>query len=159
MKRVSGGVPYMENKFLHHFTKALIEFMIISGILVCAFVPFLVFKAAAYYPFINSIALQIIAVLIVSGITSLYILWEIRRIFKTIVNTNPFTIENVSVLRRIALASFVIAVTYIAKCIFWFTLATAIIIIIFAIAGLFCLVLADVFKQAVLYKEENDLTV
>ncbi|MGE4283904.1 MAG: DUF2975 domain-containing protein [Clostridia bacterium] len=150
----------MTNKrTLHYVTKALIDFMFYSGILVCALVPISVYMLAPYSPVIGAMPLRLIAVLLVSGITSVYILSEIRRIFRTLLNTNPFTLENVKILRKIAVASFVISTTYIAKCIFWFTLGTAVIIIIFAIAGLFCLVLADVFKQAVLYKEENDLTV
>lgn len=150
----------MENKkFLYHFTKILIEFMICSGILVCALVPFSVYKLSLYYPFIKSIALPLIIVLMISGIMAIYILWGLRRIFKTIVNANPFNLENVAILRRLSVAAFIISIAFVFKCFFWFTLATVIIVIIFAIAGLFCLVLADVFTQAVLYKEENDLTV
>jgi hypothetical protein len=102
-----------------------------------------------------------IAVLLVSGILSVYILWELRRIFRTLVNreSNPFIASNVSSLRRIAAASAAISITYVLKCLYWFTMATGIIIIIFALAALFCLVLADVFEQAVFYKQENDLTV
>lgn len=147
------------NKLLHNFTKVLIEFMLFSGMLVCAAVPVLVYKAAPYYPFINSIALQLTAVLMISGTTAVYILWKLRGIFKTIIHTNPYTLENSRILQKIAVAAFIIAATFAYKCFFWFTLATVLIIIIFAILGLFCLVLADVFKQAVLYKEENDLTI
>ena len=40
-----------------------------------------------------------------------------------------------------------------------FTPATAVIIIVFSIAGLFCFVLCLVFEQAIRYKQENDLTI
>lgn len=150
----------MENKkFLYHFTKSLIEFMLISGVIVCALVPIMTYKFVPYIPYIKGIELPIIIVLLIAGSMSLYILWGLRRIFNTIVNTNPFNLENVTILRRLSVAAFIISIDFIVKCFFWFTLATAIIVIIFAIAGLFCLVLADVFTQAVLYKEENDLTV
>ena len=36
---------------------------------------------------------------------------------------------------------------------------TVIIIIVFSIAGLFSLVLCQVFEKAIRYKEENDLTI
>ncbi len=39
------------------------------------------------------------------------------------------------------------------------TPATAVIIIVFAIAGLFSIVLCQVFEKAVQYKLENDLTI
>jgi len=146
-------------KALHHFTKILIDFMFYSGILVCAFVPVIIYKLIPSAFIAEDIRLQFTVVLILSGIAALHILWTLRCIFKTLLNTNPFTLENVDALRKMAVAAFVIAALYIIKCLFWFTLGTAIIVIIFAIAGLFSLVLADVFKQAVQYKEENDLTV
>lgn len=150
----------MENKkFLYYFTKTLIELMICSGILVCAAVPFVTQKFALYYPFIKGIALPLMIVLLISGFMAIYILLGLRKIFNSIVKTSPFNLENVSILRKLSIAAFIIAAAFTAKCFFWFTLATVIIIIIFAIAALFCLVLADVFTQAVLYKEENDLTV
>lgn len=148
-----------DKKTLHRFTKILIDFMFYSGILVCAFVPVIIYKLIPYTLIGEGIRLQLTAVLMLSGIAALYILWTLRCILKTLLNTNPFTLENVDALRKMAVASFVISALYITKFLFWFTLATAIIVIIFAIAGLFSLVLADVFKQAVQYKEENDLTV
>lgn len=148
-----------DKKNLQHFTKMVIDFMFYSGILVCVFVPVFIYKLIPYTFIAEGIRLQLTAVLILSGIAALYILWTLRCIFKTLLNTNPFTLENVDALRKMAVASFIISALYITKCLFWFTLGTAIIVIIFAIAGLFSLVLADVFKQAVQYKEENDLTV
>ena len=148
-----------KHKLLHNFTKTLIEFMLFSGMVICAAVPMSVLKASSYYPFIAGIAFQLIAVLMISGTMGVYVLWKLRQIFKTIVYTNPYTLENARTLRKIAAAAFIIAVTFLYKCFFWFTLATVLIIIIFAVLGLFCLVLADVFEQAVHYKEENDLTI
>ncbi len=148
-----------KSNFLHCLTKWIIDFMFYSGIIVSALIPLLMSRFAPHYRELTSVFYQMMAVLLVSGLASVYILWVLRCIFKTLVNSNPFTMNNVTALRKMAMASFVIAITYMAKCVFWFTLATVIIVIIFAIAGLFCLVLADVFKQAVVYKEENELTV
>ena len=150
----------MQNKkALHRFTKILLDFMFYSGILVCASVPVIIYKLIPCTLIAADIRLPLTAVLMLSGIAALYILWTLRRIFQTLLHTDPFTVKNVDALRKMAVASFVIAALYITKCLFWFTLATAIIVIVFAIAGLFSLVLADVFRQAVRYKEENDLTV
>lgn len=148
-----------QRNWLHRLTKYIIDFMFYSGIVVCALVPVFMPRVAPYYIDLGPVSREMTAVLLISGLASVYILWELRLIFKTLVKTNPFTLQNVTALRKMAIASFVITATYIGKCVFWFTLATAIIVIIFAIAGLFCLVLADVFQQAVVYKEENDLTV
>lgn len=143
------------------FTKVLIDILFYGGILICALVPVLTLHFRSVSPMLAAAPGKTIAVLMVSGILSVYILWELRRIFRTIVNqeSNPFIVANVISLRRIAASSAAISVIYVLKCLYWFTMATAIIIIIFALAALFCLVLADVFEQAVVYKQENDLTV
>jgi hypothetical protein len=149
------------NKALHSFTKTLIDVLFFAGIITCLLVPFLVYYFRGVSPMLSAAPGRTIAVLLVSGTLAVYILWEFRCIFRTIVNreSNPFITANVTSLRRIAAASAAISVTYVLKCLYWFTMATAIIIIIFALATLFCLVLADVFEQAVTYKQENDLTV
>jgi uncharacterized protein YxeA len=97
--------------------------------------------------------------LVVSGIASVYIMYNLKSMFTTLLGGNPFVESNVSCFRKMAVASFIIALIYIAKCFYWFTLATVVIVIAFAIAGLFCLTLKDIFKQAVYYKEEHDYTV
>jgi len=79
--------------------------------------------------------------------------------FKTLIGGNPFISANVICLRKCSVASFLMAIIYAFKISIWFTIASSIIVIIFAILGLFCLTLKDVFKQAVAYKEENDWTV
>jgi hypothetical protein len=40
-----------------------------------------------------------------------------------------------------------------------FTPAAAVLVLVFLVAGLFSLVLSQVFDQAVTYKQENDLTI
>ncbi len=151
---------YMKKqKTLHYFTKLLIDFMFYSGIVVCVLVPLIIYRLIPCTLMAEGVRLHMMVVLILSGIAAVYILGTLRGIFKTLLNANPFTLENVYALRKMAAAAFVISVLYTVKFWFWFTLATAIIVLVFTIAGLFSLVLADVFQQAVQYKEENDLTV
>lgn len=47
----------------------------------------------------------------------------------------------------------------VVRSIVYATIAMGVVILVFVIAGLFSKVLSFVFEQAVLYKEENDLTV
>jgi len=79
--------------------------------------------------------------------------------FKTLLGGDPFIEANIMSLRKCAVSCFIIALLFAAKMTFWLTAASAIIIIIFCMLGLFCLTLKDLFKQAVAYKEENDGTV
>ena len=94
-----------------------------------------------------------------TGLFCLWIVLEMRRIFKTLNRRNPFMMDNVISLKRMSTAAFIIAAAYIIKIIFYNSLLTIIIAMIFIIAGLFLIILAEVFKQAVEFKEENDLTI
>jgi hypothetical protein len=94
-----------------------------------------------------------------TGFFCIWIVFEICKIFKTLDRKNPFMIDNVISLKRMSLAAFIIAAAYIVKIIFYITFLTIIITMIFIIAGLFLLIIAEIFKQAVEFKEENDLTI
>jgi len=103
--------------------------------------------------------LEYTVILMASGIPAVYIVYQLKCMFKTLVGGNPFVAQNVSALRHAAVASAVIAAVYIVRLVMWFTIAAAIIVIIFALLSLFSLTLKDLFKQAIAYKEETDWTV
>jgi hypothetical protein len=66
---------------------------------------------------------------------------------------------NVKSLRMISIMCYAISVCFIVKIIFYNSFLTIIIAMMFIIAGLFCTILSEVFRQAVIVKEENDLTI
>jgi hypothetical protein len=148
-----------KNSFVHYLTKVLVEIMFYGGILCCIAVPFVMPRAAAFFGYSPDTVVPLAIVLDLSGLCSLYILWQLKAMFKTLLGGNPFTPPNVNCLRKCSVASFLIALIFLAKICFWFTIASSIIVIIFFLLGLFCLTLKDVFKQAIAYKEENDWTV
>ena len=148
-----------KNSFVHYLTKVLVEIMFFGGILCCVAVPFVVPKLAGYFFYSEEIVLPFTIVLLLSGLCSIYILWQLKAMFKTLLGGNPFVSANVNCLRKCSVASFLIAIIYIAKMFFWSTLTTLIFVVIFSLLGLFSLTLKDIFKQAVAYKEENDWTV
>ena len=148
-----------KNSFVHYLTKVLVDVMLFGGIICCAAVPFIMPWLAGIFGYEDAFVVPLTVILVSAGLCSLYILWQLKAMFKTLLGGNPFTIKNVSCLRKCSVASFLIAVVFIAKITFWFTIASSIIVIIFSLLGLFCLTLKDVFKQAVAYKEENDWTV
>ncbi len=148
-----------KNSFVHYLTKILVDIMFFCGIACCAAVPFVMPFLARYYGYPESVVKPFSAILMSSGLCALYILWQLKAMFKTLLGGNPFVSENVSCLRKLAVSSFLIALIYIIKTIFWFSVMTAVIVIAFPLLGLFCLTLKDIFKQAIAYKEENDWTV
>ena len=148
-----------KNSLVHYVTKVLVDIMFYGGILCCITLPFIMPSLAKFFGYPPDIVIPYTVILMLSGFCSLYILWQLKAMFKTLLGGNPFIGKNVSCLRRCSVASFLIATIFLVKIGFWFTIASSIIIIIFALLGLFCLTLKDVFKQAVAYKEENDWTV
>ncbi|MDP4180100.1 MAG: DUF2975 domain-containing protein [Bacillota bacterium] len=100
-----------------------------------------------------------LGLLYLTGIMCLVILFEMKRIFKALNKRDPFIIGNVKSLNRISLMSYLISVCYLIKIVLYNSFLTIIIAMVFIIAGLFCTILAEVFRQAVIVKEENDLTI
>lgn len=141
-------------------TKVILEIMLIMGMSATVTLPFSlkwygdnVDKQLLQYKW------QMVIIFAVCGIFAVLILWELRRVFKTVINNDCFVINNVMSLSRMGTCSFAISLMMIVRCGFYPTLASIAMIVVFLIAGLFSKVLAQVFDKAVEYKLENDLTI
>lgn len=106
--------------------------------------------------------------LVISGICTAVILWQGRRVLGTILRGTPFSTENAVSLRRSAVCCFLIAGAAAVRVVWsvWFyrslfPLVTynALFVPLFAMAGLLCLVMSALFRQAAEMKAENDLTI
>lgn len=106
--------------------------------------------------------------LLFAGCCTAVILWQARRVLATIRKGNPFSMENAVSLNRAAVCCFLIAIAALARVGFsvWLyrsplPLASynALFVPLFAMAGLLCLVMAALFRQAAEMKAENDLTI
>ena len=94
-----------------------------------------------------------------SGICGLIIVYQLRKMMKTVVKRECFVDNNTKSLSTMGKVSFVITVLFIVKCILLPTPASFVIVLTFFIAGVFSHVLSLVFEEAVRFKEENDLTI
>lgn len=147
------------NHRLVPFTKHLLDFMFYIGILMTLSLP-AAFRWAGRY--VESFRVHYIPQTILymlSGILCLLIIWELRRMFQTVLADDAFVDANTRSLRQMGKYSFLVALLSLIRLFFWLTPATLVIIIVFSIAGLFSLVLSQVFEKAVQYKLENDLTI
>ena len=106
--------------------------------------------------------------LLFSGCCTAVILWQGRRVLRTILRGEPFSMENAVSLKRAALCSFIISGAALVRVIFNVCLFrsampllsyNALFVPIFAMAGLLCLVMSALFRQAAEMKAENDLTI
>lgn len=154
-----------ENNALARWTKYLLDIMAYVGILVIVSLPISV-KYIGKLHFnhfgTNDIAdnyLQIVIVYFILGVAAELLIWELRKIFKTVLNGDCFVVENVKSLKKMGNISFFIVFMSVIRTVVYMTVAMLVVVLVFIIAGLFSRVLAQVFEQAVNYKEENDLTI
>lgn len=149
----------MNKNWLVCFTKYLTDFMFFTGIVVVAGVPYIFKLAERYINFMEEFYYPFIILFMIAGGFALAILWELRNMLKTVLKENPFVRGNVKSLKRMGCFAFIISLLMAFRLIFIITGAALVLVLVFIVAGIFSLVLAQVFDQAVTYKQENDLTI
>ena len=100
----------------------------------------------------------IMSFLMFAGAGGAWVLFELILMMRSI-PTNPFVSRNVRALKRVGIISAVLAVAFFGKCFVYNTFLTMAGGIIFVLACLFSFTLASLFNQAVIFREENDLTI
>lgn len=144
---------------LTKWTKFLLDFMFYSGIVVTASLPFSLKIIGKYLERVAENYAEAVIIYFVLGISAVVLINELRKIFRTVLAEDCFVQENVESLQRMGTISFFIALMSIVRSIVYVTIAMAVVVLVFIIAGLFSKVLAMVFEEAVRFKEENDLTI
>ena len=140
-------------------TKYLVDIMFWAGILVTLTLPWSIKWVGKYLDRIAENYGEIVTIYFVLGILALAIIWELRKMFKTVLTKNCFVRANVASLKHMSYYSGLIVLMSVVRTIVYTTVAMLVIILVFVIAGLFCQVLAQIFDEAINYKEENDLTI
>lgn len=155
------GYDHMYKKSAtHYISKAVIDVLFVLSIISTLGVPFFAKNLFNWIGYENDhYGVYFSVVLFLSGGCCTYILFNLKQMFKSLLVGNPFTDKNVSHFRKMAIACVIIAVIYIIKAIIMFTFATIVIATVFVVGTLFCLTLKDLFKQAINYKTENELTI
>lgn len=144
----------------HYISKITIDILFYISIICTLTVPF----AGTYlfewinYPD-NDYLTTFTVILFLSGLCCTYILFNLKQMFRSLLVGNPFVEKNVSHFRKMAVSCIITALIYVIKCITAFTPAALVIAVIFIVGTLFCLTLKDLFKQAINYKTENELTI
>jgi len=144
---------------LTRWTKLLLDLMFYGGIGVTATLPLSIKFIGEKMPRLVEHYEETVIIYFVLGVAALVLVRELRRIFRTVLEENCFVQANVESLRKMGNWSFFIALMSVVRSIVYVTIAMAVVIFVFVVAGLFSKVLAYVFEEAVRYKEENDLTV
>lgn len=140
-------------------TKLLLDFMFYAGIAVTATLPLSIRFYGKYNSYFADNYIPLILLFFFSGIFAILIIYELRKMFRSVLNDDCFITENVVSLRRMGTYSIIIALITAGRLFLYITPAVLIVILVFVIAGLFSKVLSRVFDRAVTYKLENDLTI
>ena len=94
------------------------------------------------------------AMLLVCGGIALWILIVLKT-----VESDPFVERNAAAFVRMGIAAEAAGLVFFVKCFFMFTIMTAVCALVMILSGLFALTLGMVFRRAVEYKRENELTI
>lgn len=144
---------------LAKFTNVFTNFMFYAGCAVTIAVPWVLKFASKYSEVFREYYWEMVIAFILSGVFAVLIFFELKHMIGTVLVGDPFVMKNVVALKRMAYYAFVIAVITVGRLTMSMTPTVFVVIIVFVVAGIFSLVLAQVFKQAVDYKLENDLTI
>lgn len=150
----------MHGEKLIRVTKILLDLMFYSGIVVIVTLPLTLKYAGIHYSrAFQEYYVLMLAIFAMSGVCGIVIVGQLRKMMRTVIRKNCFVYENVKSLEVMGITSAAIVLLFFIKCFFLPTPATFIIVLTFFIAGLFSGVLSFVFREAIRYKEENDLTI
>ena len=83
---------------------------------------------------------------------------SLAAVLKT-VESDPFVERNAAAFVRMGIAAEAAGLVFFVKCFFMFTIMTAVCALVMILSGLFALTLGMVFRRAVEYKRENELTI
>ena len=141
------------------FTKVLLDVLFVLAILGTITLPYTLRLAAKLYPTLGAHLTGQSILLMACGVGAAAIIFELRRMLRTVLAQNCFVQQNIISLRRMGYYAFGIAILSAVRLLLVCTPATLLIIGVFFLASLFSFVLSQVFDRAVRYKEENDLTI
>jgi len=133
--------------------------MFVLGIIIIICLPKLLDWYINYFAVNHVNYYPMLIILYLSGIVALFVIFKFIKLFETLKNNTPFIMENVKHLKAISACCLFIAVIYLIGIFVFKSVFVAVIFIMFIFVYLAFLIVSELFKQAVKYKEENDLTI
>lgn len=147
-------------KSISKWVKLGLQILFGFGVVVYAFLPWVVewYIKIVGADFGSSYGF-VLATLYISGIPAIAIVYQFIHLFDSLKKEQPFQNKNIQYLRIASWCSLAIAIEYCLGSFIFKSIFTIIIAGVFFIAWLGLYILAELFKQAVEFKEENDLTI
>ncbi len=152
-------MKYFGKRSLSSVINVLIVLAMIGGVVILATLPLTLKHVLIYFQSRLDLYTFYLIILYCCGACLLGILNELRVIFTSLSKADPFVWRNVMALKRVFYFATGIFIVSGIKIFIDNSLMTMCIVFVFFVAGLFSLVLSEVFRKAVEYKEDNDLTI
>lgn len=152
----------MKEPIVSKALKAALSIIFVLGVLGTVTLPWLL-NYYTYY-FYDEYYLRpgyrqfILLFLMIVAVICLWIVAELIRMMHSI-PTDPFIMRNVLALRRIGILLVALSALFFAKCAYYLTFLTLACGFLFVVGALFVFTMSNLFRQAVVYKQENDLTI
>ena len=152
----------MREPLVSRVLKVSLYIIFILGILGTVTLPFMLdyyfafFRSARYLD--PGYSTFITAFMVSVALPGLWIILEMIWMLRSIPQ-GPFIVRNVRALSRIGVILLAITAMFLIKCFVDFSFLTMACTVMFLVCGLFAFTLSNLFRQAVIYKEENDLTI
>lgn len=152
----------MKPSFASRFLTALLYLIFAAGVVCAATLPWMLDTYADWlydsYLLAPGYRAFITAFLYAVAAPGLWIIGEMIAMMRSIPG-DPFVRRNARALQRVGILLFLTSALFALKCFLYVTLLTLGGALLLFVAGLFALTLASLFRQAVAFKEENELTI
>lgn len=146
------------NNSISKFVKIALKILFCFGIVVILFLPIVV-KEYTKILGIEQNYIWVLIIMYISGIPAEILIYQFIKLFESLQKEKPFVRENVKHLKISSVVSLIIAIEYLLAITIFKSIFTIIICGVFLIAWLGLYILAELFQEAIQYKEENDLTI
>ena len=144
---------------ISNYIRICLQLVFIGGTLILITLPVLLNYYLQLFNLPTDIYPPTLTLLYVSGIPALIIIYQFIKLFESLKDANPFVTKNSNYLKTSSFCSLIIAIEYFISIFIFKSVFTIIIMMIFIIAWIGLYILSELFKQAINYKEENDLTI
>lgn len=152
----------MQKSLASKFLEIFLYIFFITGVAIIVSAPkmlkfYLILFGDSYIRDIRYLTFMLIFV-ILEGVLGLLITALLISMVRTIYK-NPFVMRNVKILIYMGILAVAMALFLLIKCWYYFTIMTLGCALLLILLALFSFTLSDLLRKAVVYKEENDLTI
>ena len=152
----------MKQSLASRALKIMLYVVFVVGVVGTGTLPWMLDRYMGY--FYDAYSLQpgyrtfILGFMMVVAALGLWVIVELIRMMRSL-SSDPFIMRNASALRRIGAVALAIALLFFLKCCYYVTFLTLAGGFLLLLCSLVAFTLGNLFRQAVVYKQENDLTI